>query len=268
VKRSGASTQEAPLRLGLVGHPALSVVIPAHNEAERLATTLRALQAAAADLTAEIIVVDDGSADTTSEVAAATLDPAVDRVVRLPTNMGKGAAVRAGVLASEGDAVLYMDADLATDLRALPEFLEALDHADVVVGSRTLPDAVVRDGTRDRAAMAWIFNRIVRVATGIQARDTQCGFKALRGPAARQLFGLVRCDRFAFDVEMLLLARRLDLSVVELPVVWTAVEGSSVRRVADSVQAAVDVLRIAARWTPRGVARAVQSPSSHRERAM
>jgi hypothetical protein len=116
--------------------------------------------------------------------------------------------------------------------------------------------------------MAWVFNRIVRVATGIQARDTQCGFKALRGPAARQLFALARCDRFAFDVEILLLARRLELSVVELPVVWTAVEGSSVRRVADSAYAAVDVVRIAARWTPRGVARAVQRPSSRRGRAM
>jgi dolichyl-phosphate beta-glucosyltransferase len=251
-----------------VGHPALSVVIPAYNEAERLATTLRALQAATADLTTEIIVVDDGSGDATSEVATATLDASVDRVVRLDANTGKGAAVRAGVLASQGDAVLYMDADLATDLHALPSFLEALERADVVVGSRTLPDAVVRDGTRDRAMMAWIFNRIVRVATGIQARDTQCGFKALRGPAARQLFALARCDRFAFDVEILLLARRLDLSVVELPVVWTAVEGSSVRRVADSMHAAADVVRIAARWTPRGVARAVQRPSSRRERAM
>jgi dolichyl-phosphate beta-glucosyltransferase len=107
-----------------------------------------------------------------------------------------------------------------------------------------------------------VFNRIVRVVTGIQARDTQCGFKAFRGPVARQLFGLARCDRFAFDVEILLLARRLEHSVIELPVDWTAVEGSSVRRVADSAQAAIDVLRIAARWTPRGVARAVQRPST------
>jgi glycosyltransferase involved in cell wall biosynthesis len=244
----------------------LSVVIPAYNEAERLATTLGALQEATTDLTTEIVVVDDGSADETSEVAAATLDPSADRVVRFPTNRGKGAAVRAGVLASEGDAVLYMDADLATDLRALPAFLAALDGADVVVGSRTLPDAVVRDGTRDRAAMAWVFNGLVRIATGIEARDTQCGFKALRGPAARQLFELARCDRFAFDVEILLLARRLDLSVVELPVVWTAVEGSSVRRVADSVHAAADVVRIAARWTPRRVARAVQESGTRRER--
>jgi len=234
------------------------VVIPAYNEAERLASTLHALQAATSRPTTEVIVVDDGSTDATAAVAETTLDEAADRVVRLAENSGKGAAVRAGVLASSGEAVVYMDADLATDLAALPVFVAALDDADVVVGSRTLPGAVVRDGTRDRAVMAWVFNGIVRAATGIDSRDTQCGFKAMRGPVARRLFGLARCDRFAFDVEILLLARRLGLRVVELPVDWTAVEGSSVRRVADSLQAAIDVLRIAARWTPGRVERAVR----------
>jgi dolichyl-phosphate beta-glucosyltransferase len=240
-----------------VGRPALTVVIPAYNEVQRLASTLHEVQAATSGRAVEVIVVDDGSTDGTAEVAEATLDARVDRVVRLAVNSGKGAAVRAGVLVSTGDAVLYMDADLATDLGALPRFVAALDHADVVVGSRTLPDAVVRDGTRDRAVMAWVFNRIVRVSTGLEIRDTQCGFKALRGGVARELFALARCDRFAFDVEILLLARRLGLEVVEMPVDWTAVEGSSVRRVVDSLQAAVDVLRISARWTPRRVARLV-----------
>jgi glycosyltransferase involved in cell wall biosynthesis len=240
-----------------VGEPALSVVIPAYNEAARLDATLRALRTATAGEAVEVIVVDDGSTDATAAVAEAALDSDGDRLLRFRHNEGKGAAVRAGVLASHGSAVIYMDADLATDLAALPRFVAALDHADVVVGSRTLPDAVVRDGTRDRAAMAWVFNRIVRVSTGIDSHDTQCGFKALRGQVARELFALARCDRFAFDVEMLLLARRLGFEVVEMPVVWTAVEGSSVRRIADSFQAFIDVVRIAARWTPRRVARAV-----------
>jgi glycosyltransferase involved in cell wall biosynthesis len=241
-----------------VGTPALSVVIPAFNEAVRLAATLDALDAATQAQDVEVLVVDDGSTDDTFGVAERALDPARDRVLRLPANAGKGAAVRAGVLESRGAAVVYMDADLATDLEALPRFLDALGDADLVVGSRTLPDAVVRDGTRDRATMAWVFNRIVRVSTGIKARDTQCGFKAVRGDVARELFALARCDRFAFDVEILLLARRLGLTVVELPVAWTAVEGSSVRRLADSARAAYDVLRIAARWTSARVDRAVE----------
>ncbi|MEX2255486.1 MAG: dolichyl-phosphate beta-glucosyltransferase [Acidimicrobiia bacterium] len=241
-----------------MGKPALSVVIPAYNEAARLASTLEALRTATKGRSVEVIVVDDGSTDDTATVAERALDLTTDRVLRLEINSGKGAAVRAGVLASHGDAVVYMDADLATDLGVLSGFLAALAGADVVVGSRTLPDSVVRDGTRDRATMAWVFNRIVRLTTGIKARDTQCGFKALRGPVARQLFGLARCERFAFDVEILLLARRLGLTVIEMPVTWTAVEGTSVRRVTDSVQAGLDVVRIATRWTPRRVSRAVE----------
>ncbi len=237
--------------------PTLSVVIPAYEEGARLGATLHALAAATAGEDVETIVVDDGSADDTSEVAASNLaaQPRAS-VIRLDRNRGKGAAVRAGVLASTGDVVLYMDADLATDLVALPTFVAALEDADVVLGSRTLPDAVVRNGTNDRAAMAWVFNRIVRACTGIRTHDTQCGFKMFRGDVARQLFSLARCDRFAFDVEILLLARRLGLRVVEHPVTWTAVEGSSVRRGVDSARAAIDVVRIALWWTPRRVERA------------
>jgi dolichyl-phosphate beta-glucosyltransferase len=103
--------------------------------------------------------------------------------------------------------------------------------------------------------MAWVFNRIVRMCTGIRSNDTQCGFKMFRGDVAREIFTLARCERFAFDVEVLLLARRLGRRVVELPVTWTAVEGSSVRRGIDSARAALDVVRIATWWTPRRVRR-------------
>ena len=236
--------------------PALSVVIPSYNEATRIGTTLEALAAATAD-DVEVIVVDDGSTDGTAEVAERLLEAAGHRrVLRLDRNQGKGAAVRAGVLAARGDTILYMDADLATDLEALPRFLLELEDADVVVGSRSVPGAVVKQGTRDRVVMGRVFNRLSRLATGVHIRDTQCGFKAFGGPAARTLFGLARCDRFAFDVEVLVLAERLGLRVVERPVTWTAVDGSSVRRVSDSARAAFDVVRIALRWTPRRVRRA------------
>ena len=244
--------------IGRVRRPTLSVVIPAFDEAARLGTTLHALEGATAGQDVETIVVDDGSTDDTAAVAAANLAGLPGgSVIRLGQNRGKGAAVRAGVLASTGDAVLYMDADLATDLSALPDFLAALDDADVVSATRTLPEAVVRNGTRDRAAMAWVFNRIVRMCTGIRSNDTQCGFKMFRGDVAREIFTLSRCERFAFDVEVLLLARRLGRRIVELPVTWTAVEGSSVRRGVDSARAALDVVRIATWWTPRRVRRAV-----------
>ncbi|HEU5300673.1 MAG TPA: glycosyltransferase [Acidimicrobiia bacterium] len=237
--------------------PRLSVVIPAYNEATRIGATLHALAAATAGQDVEVVVVDDGSTDDTAAVAESLLDFSGHRqVLRLDHNRGKGAAVRAGVLAARGEVILYMDADLATDLEALPRFLDDLRDADVVVGSRAVPGAAVKQGTRDRAVMGRVFNRLSRWSTGVHIHDTQCGFKALRGPAARTIFGLARCDRFAFDVEVLVLAERLGLRVVERPVTWTAVDGSSVRRVSDSARAAYDVVRIAWRWTPRRVRRA------------
>ena len=246
--------------IGRVSRPTLSVVIPAYDEAARLGTTLHAICAATAEQHVEVIVVDDGSTDATATIAETNLEGHPGgSVIRLGRNRGKGAAVRAGVLASTGEAVLYMDADLATDLAALPVFLGALEDADVVSGSRTLPDAVVHNGTRDRAVMARVFNRLVRTVARLDSHDTQCGFKMFRGDAARRIFALAECERFAFDVEVLLLARRLGLRIVERPVTWTAIEGSSVRRGVDSLRAGVDVVRIAARWTPRRVARASAS---------
>jgi dolichyl-phosphate beta-glucosyltransferase len=247
-----------------VGTPDTSIVIPAYDEAGRLTQTLDAVAAATAGRSLELIVVDDGSSDSTDAVAREALRGRAGQVIRFPENRGKGAAVRAGVLASTGAAVVYMDADLATDLSALAVFLDALDRADVVVASRTMEGAVVRDGTRDRALMARVFNLIVRATTALPWRDTQCGFKAFRGPVAREIFSLARCDRFAFDVEVLLLADRLGKHVVELPVTWTAVEGSSVRRGIDSARAALDVVGIARRWRRRAVARAVAARENDR----
>ena len=240
-----------------MGTPALSVVIPAYNESARIGATLRALASVTADRDVEVIVVDDGSTDDTAVLAEELLGPSNrSRVLRQERNRGKGAAVRAGVMDARGDAILYMDADLATDLEALPRFLDELRVADVVVGSRSVVGAVVEQGTWDRALMGRAFNALARASTRVPIHDTQCGFKAFRSTAARNLFTLARSDKFAFDVEILVLAQRLGYQVLERPVRWTAVDGSSVRRVTDSTRAAIDVLRIALRWTPRRVRRA------------
>lgn len=225
--------------------PSLSIVIPAFNESARLRSTLPVLIAHVADRDAEIIVVDDGSDDDTALVAGAILGTFSGQVIRLPENRGKGAAVRAGVAAARGEAVLFMDADLATDLEALPTVLKALEDADVVVGSRAVDGAIVYQGTRERALMGRAFNRMVRMLTGLEVHDTQCGFKAFRARVAKLLFAMSRVDGFAFDAEMLDYARILGFRIAEVPVVWTAVRGSSVRPVRDSAVAAWALLRIA-----------------------
>ena len=215
--------------------PPLSIVIPAYNESARLPGTLRALTDRFGGSGTEIVVVDDGSADDTAEVARAASTPELEfTVLRLPVNRGKGAAVRTGVAATTGEVVLYMDADLATDLGGLEEFLGHLATADVVVGSRAVPGAHVHNTTALRTVMGRTFNRMVRLIARLDVHDSQCGFKAYRGDVGRLLFSLSEVDGFAFDPEVLVIARMLGYRIVEVPVDWTAVDGSSVRPLKDS----------------------------------
>jgi hypothetical protein len=140
-----------------------------------------------------------------------------------------------------------MDADLATDLSSLSKLVEALDHAEMAIGSRSTADAVVIGASMKRALMGRAFNLFVRALTGVTSRDTQCGFKAFRPGPARLLFELAHVDRFAFDVELLLLAQVFGYRVEEVPVTWTDRAGSTVATVRDSLAAARDVMRARAR---------------------
>jgi glycosyltransferase involved in cell wall biosynthesis len=202
-----------------------------------------------ADARAELIVVDDGSEDGTAEVAAAHLAglPGA-KIVRLALNSGKGAAVRAGVAHSRGQSIVFMDADLATDLNDLPALLEALETSDVAIGSRGLPGSTVDGATTARARMGRTFNRLARAVTGLNLRDTQCGFKAFRAPVAQLLFHLGIVDGFAFDVEILALARRMGYRVAEVPVHWQAIEDSRVDVMRDPARMVRDLVLTQARW--------------------
>lgn len=228
--------------------PALTIVIPAYNEASRVGGTLDATLGwlDARRLDAQVIVVDDGSRDgTVAEVLRrARVDPRV-QVIELRPNRGKGAAVREGVLRADGARVLFMDADLATPLDAYDALAAALDAgADVAIGSRALPDSdlVVRQHPA-REAMGRGFNFIVRGVTGLPFRDTQCGFKLFTRDAAQTLFRAARVERFAFDVELLMLAQGR-FRVVEVPVQWRHVEQSTVSPIRDGARTAFDLLRL------------------------
>lgn len=227
----------------------LSIVVPAFNEANRLAEGFRRFDSAVADGAidverTELILVDDGSTDETAATATKLLAPFPHhRVVNHAVNQGKGAAVRTGVASARGDAIAYMDADMAIDPRAVPLLLDALVDHDIAVGSRALSDSMVETTYLVRSLMGHIFNRMVTAGTGLGLRDTQCGFKAFRAPVARLIFGLVATDRFAFDVELLLRAHRLGLRIAEIPVQWRHVEGSTVRPVSDSFTMVTDAFR-------------------------
>jgi glycosyltransferase involved in cell wall biosynthesis len=229
---------------------ALSVVVPAYNEARRLRHSLPPLLDAVSDAGAELIVVDDGSDDDTAEVAGAYLAglPGAAKLVRLALNSGKGAAVRAGIAHARGRSIVFMDADLATDLNDLPALLAALETADVAIGSRVIKGATVDGASSARAHMGRTFNRLARAVTGLDLSDTQCGFKAFRAPVAQLLFHLGVVDGFAFDVEILALARRMGYRIAEVPVHWHAVDDSSVDVLRDPARMLRDVVLTQARW--------------------
>lgn len=232
----------------------LEVVIPALNEEYRIAATLVALASALStlQLNCSIVVVDNGSVDGTARVVRSHFGlPIPVRIIDCPTP-GKGAAVRNGVLASRARWVGFCDADLATSLDQFSEFIDALrQDAPVVIGSRRVAGARlrVRHGAVRRLG-SFGFRRIVRVLVP-EVEDTQCGFKFFQGAVARTLFEPMTTNGFAFDVELLVRARRLGHPILELPVTWESREGSTLRPVRHGLRAAAELLRISRLPMPR-----------------
>ncbi len=214
--------------------PALSVIIPAYNERARLVPHLGpVLDYLRAELPEfELLVVDDGSTDGMAEAARAALaaDPR-GRVISYQPNRGKGYAVRTGMLASRGARVVFLDADLSTPVTEIPRALALLEQAEVVIGSRSLPDSDIRvKPPLYRRLATQTFDLVKHLMVGLwRISDTQCGFKAYRGAVARQLFALGQVDRFMFDVEILYLAERAGLRIIEMPVQWADAPGSKVK---------------------------------------
>ena len=233
------------------GAPSISVVVPAFEEEQRLPDSIGKLAAHFAAVPPrsgwELIVVDDGSSDGTARVARETAErlglPL--RLFRHGSNRGKGAAVRTGALAALGDRVLVTDADLSTPIGELAKLERALDDgAAISIGSRAIDPSLVRESQPAyRVAMGKLFNVCVRLLCVGGIRDTQCGFKLFTWTASRDVFSRAKVDRFAWDVEALLLARRLGHRIDEVPVLWFNVEESRVS-LAAGAQAFLELLRI------------------------
>jgi dolichyl-phosphate beta-glucosyltransferase len=220
----------------------LSVIIPAYNEAVRLGKTLRAVVDYLSENVpdGELIVVDDGSADDTAALARATFKNAQHlrtSVISYKSNLGKGRAVRLGLLAARGDVGLFSDADLSTPITEAPKLVDPIvsGQYDVTFGSRALDRELIgvhQSWRREQGGR--VFNLVVRLATGMPFWDTQCGFKAFRMNVCRPLIEAATVDRFGFDVELLYLAFRAGLRLKEIPVRWDHSEGSKVTLFSDS----------------------------------
>jgi dolichyl-phosphate beta-glucosyltransferase len=227
----------------------LSVVIPAYNKETKIAATLEAVKAylARKPFVSEIVVVDDGSTDRTAGAARAALAGCrPSQVLHRDRNMGKGASVKEGVLAASGALILFCDDDLSTPIEELDKAIVALEAgADVVIGSRAHPGSEIRVRQhRPREWMGKAFNLLVRLFVLKGFRDTQCGFKAFRAAAAKDIFSRLHTAGFGFDVEVLVLARAVGYRVAEIPVVWCDVRPSRLRIFKGSWSMLKDLWRI------------------------
>jgi dolichyl-phosphate beta-glucosyltransferase len=231
--------------------PSLSLVIPAYNEGARLSTTLpTVLNYLARFDNTELIVVDDGSVDDTSLVvrdAMAKSAGVQTRLIRYETNRGKGYAVRTGLLAARAPIAVFSDADLSTPIAELPKLVDLIERGDcdLAFGSRGLDRSLI--GThqpRLREAGGRVFNFVLRLATALPFSDTQCGFKAFRMGVCRPIIAAGSIDRFGFDVELLYVAYRAGLRLLEVPVRWNHCEGSKVRVGRDSLRMLGEIFTI------------------------
>jgi glycosyltransferase involved in cell wall biosynthesis len=198
----------------------LSLVLPAYNEGDSIEGALDALDRVVKDtsLRYEIVVVDDGSIDTTRARAIkwANRNGHV-RVVGYDRNLGKGHAIKEGFTQATGDAVVFVDSDMEIDLKRVSSYVEALRHGDIVIASKWHPESVVEIPLM-RRILGHGFNVLVRLLTGVKLKDTQTGLKAIRRKTFEDVFPRLAVKRYAFDVELLAVANLCRLRVVEMPV--------------------------------------------------
>lgn len=231
--------------------PNYTIVIPAYNESARLGKTLNRVLTYIHErgLDAEVIVVNDGSTDNTTEIVLsfAAKDTAV-RLVENPGNHGKGYSVRNGMLHARGDVVLFTDADLSSPIEEAPKLFEALDAgADIAIGSRWLrSETQTQRQPLYRQIFGRVFNFLLRTTLGLQFKDTQCGFKAFKQPAVQAIFPLQKIERWGFDPEVLFLARKFGFKVQEVPVLWGHSGGTRINPLVDGSRMFLEMLHI--RW--------------------
>jgi len=228
-----------------------SIILPAYNESARIAATLDKILAHATNRgwNLEIIVVNDGSTDTTANIVCeyARKHPIL-RLLENPGNRGKGYSVRNGMLHAKGEILLFSDADLSSPIEEAEKLFEAIGKgADIAVGSRWMdPRLQIRRQPLYRRVFGRIFNLALRVVLGLQFKDTQCGFKAFTRRSARAIFSLQKIERWGFDPELLFLAAKSGFVVREVPVAWSHREGTRLHPLRDGIRMFGELLKI--RW--------------------
>lgn len=214
--------------------PYLSVIIPAYKEGERIGHNLLEIEKYLdhKDFDYEVLMVVDGSPDNTAEIAGNYSSQVRNlKVINNPENHGKGYVVRQGLLEAKGDIRLFLDADGSTSITHLDKFLPEFEKGhDVVIGSRDIEGAFIQiHQPKYREVMGNMGNWLIRIVLGLwEYPDTQCGFKMMTGKAAEEIAGRMVVDRFGFDFELIILAKKLGFKIKQMPVRWLNEEGSTV----------------------------------------
>lgn len=229
--------------------PHLSVIIPAYNESTRITAALESTSAYLSQQSYawEVVVVDDGSADGTANIAADWMAGREGFRVERIAHGGKGAAVRHGMLAAKGELRFMCDADLAMPIEGLADFLERMRQGyDVAIGSRQVAGANYCGESRLRRFLGRMFNTAIQLIVVGGFQDTQCGFKCFTAASADELFALQRTNGWGFDAELLYIARKRGMKVIEMPIDWQHDEASKLSPTKAAVTMLMDALAI--RW--------------------
>ncbi len=214
----------------------LSIVVPCYNESKDIAKNSEIIKNYLESIKQdyELILVNDGSKDNTKEVIEAI--PGVKALSYEP-NRGKGGAVKYGIENATGDYVLFMDADLSTDLEAIDKFIKLAPNYDMVIGSRHAKDSVIKKKQPAlRVFIGWCCRKLVNMKFHFKYKDTQCGFKAMRTDIAKKIVSKQVVNNFAFDVEYLYIAKLNNLSIYEMGVIWADDRGSTVSPLKSSIK--------------------------------
>ncbi len=232
-------------------NPDISVVIPAYNESERLPTTLLSVQNYfdQKNISREILVVDDGSQDRTTQTVLNMQNQITGlSVITNQKNSGKGYSVRRGMLAATGEIVLMMDSDQSSPIEELDKLLPPIrdNQCDIAIGSRALKASKIeKHQPIYREPLGYIYNDIIQILLFKGIEDTQCGFKLFRRQVIEDIFSRAnRVDGFAFDVEVLFVARKLGIRIAEIPIRWLNDPESKVKIIRHGSQMIIDLFRI------------------------
>jgi dolichyl-phosphate beta-glucosyltransferase len=224
----------------------ISIVIPCYNEDKRIEETLkRTINYCKKNIRYhEIIVINDGSKDRTLEIVKKFKNKNL-RILSNKTNLGKGASIRRGISRARQPLVLFMDADLSTPLKEIKKLHECTKKYDFIIGSRNLIGSKIKKPqTFIRKNLGWIYKSLKNKIIGHEIVDSQCGFKLIKTTQAKQLIKLQKIDRFSFDVEMILIAKKMKMKIKEVGIEWDMNQESSVKIIKDGMRMLIDLVRI------------------------